>query len=135
MNIETKENYPTPEQWQKWQEHKSNKEAWIEEQERQDDIQENSDDMETKLRDLNAPSEQEMLLMTDITDLERIVRKRGLQWIKETIGEAEQCHNCGLHYRTVDMVPKKIYEGTDFSEDSPINYPTALFCRKCYGKN
>jgi len=28
---------PTKEQWQKWYAHKSNKEAWIEEQEREED--------------------------------------------------------------------------------------------------
>jgi len=46
-------NPPTAEQWAKWINHKSNKDRWIEEQERQDEIQEDTTDMESKLEDLN----------------------------------------------------------------------------------
>ena len=47
---------PTQEQLNKWYLHKSNKERWIEEQERQDEIQEECTDMETKLDDLEEIS-------------------------------------------------------------------------------
>lgn len=43
---------PTQEQLNRWYEHKSNKERWIEEKERQDEIQEECTDMEQKLEDL-----------------------------------------------------------------------------------
>lgn len=44
------------------------------------------------------------------------------------------CHNCGEKFERKDLYKKKIYEGTDFIEDSPINYPTALVCENCFTK-
>lgn len=40
---------PTPQQWGEWANHKSNKDRWIEEQERQDEIQEEATSLEEKV--------------------------------------------------------------------------------------
>ena len=49
-------------------------------------------------------------------------------------------HNEVLYNKSIERglpskdYKKKIYEGTDFAEDSPINYPTALVCENCFTK-
>jgi len=43
----------TQQQINSWYEHKSNKEVWIENQEKQDDVQEETTSMEEKLEELS----------------------------------------------------------------------------------
>ena len=45
---------PTKEQWQKWYAHKSNKEIWIEEQEREKEENRDEENAETKTQINNA---------------------------------------------------------------------------------
>jgi hypothetical protein len=119
---------PTPQQWQNWQNHQSNKEKWIDEKERQDET------CEDGTCDV-APSEAEFEAMTDCVELNAIIARRGLKWLWSAIGETAKCADCGIELQIKKFIKKKQYAGTDFKEDSPINYPTALFCPKCYGKN
>lgn len=76
--------------------------------------------------------------MSDNSELNGIVARRGLSFVKEYIEKLEnqfiQCHECGNPFSRKELHRKRIYEGTDFKEDSPINYPTALVCENCFTK-
>jgi len=86
--------------------------------------------------------------MSDNSELNGIVARRGIDWVKEFIenwklklvtimeNETEKiaCHNCGEKFERKDLFKKKIYEGTDLREESDINYPIALVCEKCFTK-
>lgn len=72
---------------------------------------------------------------SDLQVLTEIIGRRGVDWLESAVTQQiASCHNCGRKLVISAMSQKKIYEGTDCKEDSPINYPTALFCQKCYGQ-
>lgn len=73
--------------------------------------------------------------MGDNSELNGIVARRGINWVKDFVEKLETewipCHECGLPFSKKELHKKRIYEGTDFKENSPINYPVALVCNKC----
>lgn len=70
---------------------------------------------------------------SDISELNRILAARGVEFIKDFIinNELSICPECRHWFPNKELYKKKIYEGTDFKEDSPINYPIAFVCRNC----
>ena len=73
----------------------------------------------------------EMDEMLDKSELNRIAARRSYQFIIDHVERLVECHNCGAKLPRPQMSLRPVYEGTDFKEDSPINYPKMFFCPNC----
>ena len=92
------------------------------------------ENFESKIGEPYCPScAKEREEMDDLWTLGGIVARRGFKWVTEAIeNETVECATCKNRIAKGRGHKKRVYEGTDFREDSPINYPAIYVCDECY---